>query len=167
MAKQAGRTGLSIVAEPGQPTIVMTRLFAAPRRLVFEAWTKPEHVVHWWGPYGTSLSVCEIDFRPGGKYRFVLRGQDGNEYGFGGEYREIVPPERLVSTFRFDGAPEGEALVTLVLVEEGGQTRYTETVVHKTVAHRDAHLASGMEEGAGQTLDRLAEHLRTMERARA
>jgi len=95
----------SILVEPGKPTIVITRIFDAPRRLVFEAWTRPEHLARWCGPRYLTLSVCEIDFRPGGAWRFVLRAPDGNDYGFGGEYREILPPERLVYTFRFDGAP--------------------------------------------------------------
>jgi uncharacterized protein YndB with AHSA1/START domain len=103
---------------------VITRVFDAPRRLVFEAWTRPEHLMRWWGPRDLTLSRCEVDLRPGGAWRFVLRALDGNEYGFGGEYREILPPERLVYTFRFDGAPGAEAVETLSFVEKDGKTSY-------------------------------------------
>jgi len=156
----AGET--SVIAEPGKPTIVIRRVFHAPRRDVFDAWTKPEHLVHWWGTHGTTLRVCEVDLRPGGAWRFVLRAPDGNEYGFGGEYREIVPPERLVWTMRFDGAPGAEALETLTFVEKDGKTTVTCTTLHTSVENRDGHLQSGMEEGMRETLDRLDEHLRTM-----
>jgi uncharacterized protein YndB with AHSA1/START domain len=153
---------LSLIAEPGKPTIVVTRVFDAPARLVFEAWTKPEHLAHWWGMHGSTLSVCEVDLRPGGSWRFVLRGPDGNECGFGGEYREITPPERLVYTFRFDGAPGAEAIETLTFVEKNGKTTFTGTTLHTSVENRDGHVRSGMEEGMRQTLDRLAERLKTM-----
>ncbi len=152
----------SIVVEPGKPTVVITRVFDAPRRLVFEVWTKPEHLARWWGPRDLTLSVCEMDFRPGGAWRFVLRAPDGNDYGFGGEYREILPPERLVYTFRFDGAPGAEAVETLIFVEKDGKTTLTNTMVHTSVENRDAHVRSGMEEGVLQTMDRLAELLATM-----
>jgi uncharacterized protein YndB with AHSA1/START domain len=150
-----------IIVEPGTPTIVITRVFDAPRRLVFEAWTKPEHLMRWWGPRDLTFSVCEMDFRPGGAWRFVLR-RDGNDYGFGGEYREILPPERLVYTFRFDGAPDAEAVETLIFVEKDGKTILTNTMLHTSVENRDAHVQSGMEEGVLQTMDRLAELLGTM-----
>ena len=148
-----------IQVEPGKPTIVMERVFDAPRGLVFEAWTNPEHLARWWGPRDLTLAVCEIDFRPGGAWRFVLRGRDGSDYGFGGEYREILPPERLSYTFRFDGAPDAEAVETLTFVEKDGKTTLTSTMVHTSVENRDAHVRSGMEEGALETMDRLAELL--------
>jgi uncharacterized protein YndB with AHSA1/START domain len=154
----------SIIVEPGTPTIVITRVFGAPRRLVFEAWTRPEHLMRWWGPRDLTLSRCEVDLRPGGAWRFVLRALDGNEYGFGGEYREILPPERLVYTFRFDGAPGAEAVETLTFVEKDGKTTLTTTTLHTSVENRDAHVRSGMEEGALQTMDRLAELLDVMSR---
>jgi uncharacterized protein YndB with AHSA1/START domain len=100
-----------------------------------------------------------MDFRPGGAWRFVLRGRNGSDYGFGGEYREIRPPERLVYTFRFDGAPGAEALETLTFVEKDGKTTLTNTMLHTSVENRDAHVRSGMEDGVLQTMDRLAELL--------
>ena len=156
----AGKT--SLIVEPGKPTIVVTRVFDAPRQLVFDAWTKPEHLVRWWGMNGSTLRVCEIDLRPGGAWRFVLRAADGNDYGFGGEYREIVPPERLVYTFRFDGAPGAEAIETLIFVEKDGKTTFTSTTLHTSVENRDGHVQSGMEEGMTQTLDRLEALLQSM-----
>ncbi len=149
----------SIVARPDEPTIVMSRLLDAPRRLVFEAWTRPAHLTRWWVPPDSTLPVCEVDLRPGGAYRFVERGADGREFGFSGVYREVVPGERLVYTERFDGAPQAEALVTMTLAEEGGKTRLTGVVLHQTLANRDAHFAA-VEQGAVAAIDRLAEHLR-------
>jgi uncharacterized protein YndB with AHSA1/START domain len=94
----------SIIVEPGKPTIVITRVFDAPRRLVFEAWTKPEHLMRWWGPRDLTLSLCEVDLRPGGAWRFVLRAPDGNDYGFGASIARSFRPSgsctRFVSTGR-------------------------------------------------------------------
>jgi len=151
-----------LIVEPGKPTIVITRVFDAPARLVFDAYTKPEHLARWWGLHGSTLRVCEVDLRPGGAWRFVLRAPDGNDYGFGGEYREITPPERLVYTFRFDGAPGAEAVETLTFVEKDGKTTLTSTTLHTSIENRDGHVRSGMEEGMRQTMERLAKHLGTM-----
>ncbi len=141
--------------------IVITRVVDAPRKLVFEAMTSPEHVPQWYGPRGWTLPVCEIDLHPGGAWRYVMRGPDGTEMGLGGEYREISPPERLVTTESFDDYP-GESLNTLVLIEADGKTTITATVLYASKEVRDAVIASGMQEGAAETYDRLAEHLRTM-----
>lgn len=142
--------------------IVMTRVFDAPRGLVFDAHTKPEHVKQWWGRRGSTLPVCEMDFRPGGVWRFVERQSDGAEYAFRGTYREIVPPERIVQTFEFEGMPGHISVDTLTLVERDGQTTLTTRTVFASKADRDGMLQSGMEAGAAELLDRLAEHLRTM-----
>ncbi len=157
----AGET--RVIVAPGKPTVVIQRVFDAPRRLVFEACTRPEHLAHWWGMHGMTLRVCEVDLRPGGAWRFVLRDPDGNDWGFGGEYKEIVPPERIVQTFRFDGAPGAEAVETLTFVEKDGKTTFTNTVLHTSVENRDGHVASGMEEGTSQAMDRLSDRLRTMQ----
>lgn len=145
--------------EPGQPTIHLSRVFDAPRALVFEAITRPEHVARWWGPRGSEVGECRIDLRVGGAWRFVLRMPDGSEHGFGGTYREIVPPERIVSTFRYEGAPQAEAVETLTLEEHHGQTLLRVTVLHASVANRDAQVAAGMESGASESHDRLDELL--------
>lgn len=155
-----GRTEFTI--EPGKPTIVIRRRFQAPRSLVFEALTKPEYVARWWGLRASTLTHCSIDLRPGGAWRFVLRMRDGSEHGFGGVYREVTPPERLAYTFCYDGYPDGEALETVALEEVGGHTLVTITVLHKSVENRDGHVASGMEDGAVESQDRLAELLATL-----
>ena len=162
----ASAPAFRLVAEPGQPTMVLTRVFDAPRRLVFEAYSKPEHVSRWWGPRDQKLTVCEMDFRPGGAWRFVLRGPDGQEHPFKGAYREIVPPERLVYTFVYDvpGIRDHEAVETLSFEERDGRTTLTNTIVHRTVEARDGHLGAGMEAGASETLDRLAELVQAMDR---
>jgi uncharacterized protein YndB with AHSA1/START domain len=158
--------GTRFSIEPGQRTIVIRRLFDAPRHLVFEASTKPEHLAHWWGFRSSTLTECKVDLRPGGKWRFVLRMPDGSEHGFGGTYREVVPPERLVYTFRYDGYPEAEALETVVFEEpQRGKTLLTATVLHSSVENRDGHVASGMEAGATESHERLAKLLASLSRA--
>jgi uncharacterized protein YndB with AHSA1/START domain len=147
---------------PSDRELVITRTFDAPRRLVFEALTKCEHVARWYGPRRFTLASCEMDIRPGGRWRFVVRDADGSEFGFAGEYREIVPPERIVSTEGFEGMPGHEYVATLVLDEHDGQTTLTNTLVYQSAADRDGHLHSGMEPGLRETYDRLAELLATM-----
>jgi uncharacterized protein YndB with AHSA1/START domain len=143
---------------PSDREIVLTRLFDAPRRLVFEAMTKPEHVKRWWGILDErySVPVCEIDLRPGGKWRFVGKGPQG-EYGFHGVYREIVVPERVVFTEIFDPFPDAESVVTSVLTDEGGKTRLTATCVYPSLEVRDMVIQSGMTRGASISYDRLEE----------
>jgi uncharacterized protein YndB with AHSA1/START domain len=145
----------------GDREIVMTRVFAAPRRLVFDAFTKPELVKRWLvGPEGWSMPVCEIDLRVGGSYRYVWRHVNGNEMGMGGVFREIVPPERIVSTEKFDQSwYPGEAVGTVVLVEQAGKTTLTQTVLYDSREARDGVLKSPMEQGVAASYDRLAELL--------
>lgn len=140
----------------------MTRVFDVPRHLVFEAHSKREHLEKWWGPRGYTLPVCDLDFRPGGAYRFVSRGPDGGEDAFRGEFREIVPPERITYTFEWEGMPGHISVETLVFEELDGQTRLTATSVYDSVEDRDGMLSSGMEQGAAETWDRLAELVETM-----
>jgi uncharacterized protein YndB with AHSA1/START domain len=158
---EATTIGETTFTTPSDREIVISRVFDAPRALVFEAMTSPEHVPHWYGPRGWSLPVCEIDLRPGGSWRYVMRGPDGAEMGLRGVYREITPPERLVTTESFDDFP-GESLNTLVLSEENGMTTVTATVLYESKEIRDAVRESGMQEGAAETYDRLGEHLRTL-----
>ena len=144
----------------------MTREFDAPRELVFEAHSKCEHLEKWWGPRKYSLEVCEMDFRPGGKYRFLHRGPDGlEEHGFRGEYREIVPPEKIAWTFEWEGMPGHISLDTLTLEDlGGGRTKLVSHSRFDSKEDRDGMLRSGMEEGAGETYDRLAEFVQTLKR---
>jgi uncharacterized protein YndB with AHSA1/START domain len=147
------------VTTPSDTDIVMTRVFDAPRHLVFEALTKPEHVRRWWGILDDkhSVPVCEIDLRVGGAWRFVGRGPDGDIPAFYGEYREITPPERLVNTEFFEPFPDAGSLVTTVLTEEGGKTRLTVTASYPSKEVRDMVLQTGMEHGAAISYDRLEE----------
>jgi uncharacterized protein YndB with AHSA1/START domain len=143
--------------------IVITRTFAAPRRVVFDALTKPEYVKRWYGLKILTMSVCEIDLRVGGRWRYVLRAPDGSEHGFTGEYREIVPPERIVCTENYEALMPGhEMLVTVTLDEQDGKTTLTSRIVYQSQADRDGHLQSGMEHGMRETYERLAELLSTL-----
>ena len=150
---------LEIIAEPGKTSFSTRRVVDAPRSLVFECFTKCEHLKRWIGPRSLTMVSCETDLRVGGRYRFVFRGRDGNEAGFSGEFREIVRPERVVRTFVFEPIPEAAALETLELTEVDGKTTITTTTLHKTVENRDGHLGSGMEAGMTEGYARLDELL--------
>src|SRR5438552_16966956 len=139
-------TGTLKVTTPGDREIVLTRVFDAPRRLGFDAFSKPELLKRWFGPRGWSLVVCEVDLKVGGGFRFVLRGPDTRDMGMRGVYREIVPPERSVHTESFDDYP-GESVVTMVLVEERGRTTMTATVRCASKEVRAAATHSGTEHG--------------------
>jgi uncharacterized protein YndB with AHSA1/START domain len=150
---------LEIIAEPGKTSFTTRRVVDAPRALVFEAFTKCEHLKRWMGPRSATMTSCVTDFRVGGTYRFVFRGPDGQEAGFRGEFREIVAPERIVRTFVFEPIPDAAALETLELVESDGKTTITTTTLHKTVENRDGHVGSGMEAGMTEGYARLDELL--------
>jgi uncharacterized protein YndB with AHSA1/START domain len=154
-------TGMFSVTTPTDREIVMTRLFDAPRSVVFDAWTKAEHVAHWWDPSGVPLSVCEIDLRPNGAFRWVNRGPNGVEYPFTGTYREIMAPERLVFTARtFQSSPESVA--TLIFIEDGGKTKLTMTIECQSIEDRDALLQMRVDAGTARTLENLADYLHQM-----
>jgi len=147
------------VTKSGDLEIVMTRSFDAPRGLVFDAWTKPELVRRWFGPHGCEVVECEIHLRVGGRWRYRLLHDGGEEMVLQGVYQEISRPERLVSleTNEDCEASEGDALATLTLVEDGGVTTLTQVVRYGSKRIRDAVLESGMERGVGEGFDRLAE----------
>jgi uncharacterized protein YndB with AHSA1/START domain len=151
---------------PSDREIRLTRLFDAPRHLVFEAMTKPEHVRRWWGCLTDehSVTVCEIDLRPGGGWRFVGRGPRG-EYAFHGVYREVAAPERLVFTEIYEPFPDVESVVTSVFTEESGKTRLTVTALYPSVEVRDAVIKTGMESGAAISYDRLEELVSELQRS--
>jgi uncharacterized protein YndB with AHSA1/START domain len=148
-------SGTATVTLPTDEQILITREFDAPRHLVWKAWTTPELVKRWWHANRGQATVCEIDLRVGGKWRYVMVADGGFEVGFHGEYREIVPDERLVSTEVYEGMPEGEAVNTLTLTEADGRTTLTILVQHSSKEHRDAHVESGMEAGLQDALDLL------------
>lgn len=144
------------VTTPSDCEIRMTRLFDAPRHLVFDVMSRPEHVREWWGRLGDgySVPVCEIDFRVGGTWRFVNRHPRG-EAAFHGEYREIAPPGRIVFTEIFEEFPDAVSVVTAELADEGGKTRLTATVRYPSLQIRDMVIGTGMARGAGISYDRL------------
>jgi uncharacterized protein YndB with AHSA1/START domain len=147
---------------PSDREIVITRVFNAPRRLVFEAYTNPAHLPHWMlGPQGWSMPVCEVDLRVGGSWHFVWRHTDGTEMAMRGVYQEIVPPERLVSNDSW-GGEWPNTLNTLVLSEQDGKTTLTQRVLYPSKEARDAALKTGMLEGMDQSFEHLAEYLVTM-----
>ncbi len=155
-------TGTLEIAAHGDREIVMTRVFDAPRNLVFDAFTKPELIKRWLlGPSGWSRPVCEADLTAGGKYRYVWRrDSDGTEMGLSGVFREVSPPDRLVHTERFDQAwYPGEALITTAMAEQGGKTTVTMTLRYESREARDGVLKSDMQRGIAQSFDRLAELL--------
>jgi uncharacterized protein YndB with AHSA1/START domain len=159
IAKNSAATTLTT---PSDREVVVTRVFNAPRRLVWEAYTNPVHLPHWMlGPKGWTMPVCEIDLRVGGAWHFVWRRADGTEMATGGVYQEIVPPERLVSSESSSG-DWPETLNTLLLEEEGGKTTITQRVLYPSKEARDAALKTGMTEGMSESFDRLAEYLATM-----
>jgi uncharacterized protein YndB with AHSA1/START domain len=143
------------VTLPADEQILITREFDAPRHLVYKAWTTPELVKRWWSANRGEVTTCEIDLRVGGTWRYVMVADGGVEVAFHGEYHEIVPDERIVSTEVFEGMPDAEALNTLTLTEADGRTTLTILVQHASKEHRDAHINSGMEDGLQDALDLL------------
>lgn len=146
------------ITTPGDRLIVVSRVFDAPREIVFEAWTKAEHVRHWWDPSGVPLAVCEIDLRPNGAFRWVNRAPDGGEgHSFSGIYREIVPPEKLV----FESPANPEQTGTLLFTKEGKKTKLTITMQCASKQDRDAMLQMRVDAGTAKTLENLAVYLPT------
>ena len=156
----------TITAEPGKQEMLITREFAAPREMVFQAFTDPELYVQWLGPRRLTTMLDTFPPRSGGRWRYLQKDQSGNEFGFHGVYHEVRAPERIIDTFEFEGLPEAGhvALETLTLEElPGGRTRLTAQSVFQSVADRDGALQSGMEEGLNDSYQRLTELLETME----
>jgi uncharacterized protein YndB with AHSA1/START domain len=150
---------MKVVADPGTHEIAITRSFDAPRELVFKAFTDADAVRQWWGLNSTETIVDQLEARPGGRWRFVQRDGDGNEFGFHGVYHDLQAPERIVYTFEYEGMPGHVLLETLVFEDQDGRTQMTDTSVFQSVADRDGMLQSGMESGAAESMDRLDEYL--------
>jgi uncharacterized protein YndB with AHSA1/START domain len=156
-------TGTLKVEVRGEREILLTRVFDAPKELVWKAMTQPELVKRWFGPRGHQLVECEIDLRPGGKWRYLILMPNGHTMGMRGEYLEIEPCDRMVHTESFDEYAEfGVGVITSVFAEEHGKTTFTGLQVAPSREVRDAIVASGMEHGAAETYDRLAELLETL-----
>lgn len=153
-AETGGRSAAATFPRPDRE-MVLTRVLDAPRDLVWKAWTDPAHVARWWGPRGFTLPVCEMDFRPGGAYRYVMRGPDGKDYPFHGVYREIAPPSRIVFTAVLDDVPGEEMLTTVTFAEEGGRT----TVTVRQGAPAKEEYARGQRQGWTESLEKLAARL--------
>lgn len=149
---------LSMTAEPGSTTIIVTRLFDASPSAVFEAWTNAEHVARWWDPTGVPLAVCEIDLRPGGAFRWVNQGDTGIEYPFTGTYRKIAPPDELVFAARTLPS-SSESIATLSFIEDSGGTKFIMTIECQSIEDRDALLAMRVDVGTARTLENLAAFL--------
>jgi uncharacterized protein YndB with AHSA1/START domain len=154
----------TVEAPADEPKVIITRWFEAPRALVFEAMTKPEHVRRWWGLRGSNMIKCEIDFRVGGNWHYILGDKDG-QMGFKGTYREIEAPSRVVNTMIYDVEfiRDHPALETIRLEEIGGRTKFTNVIVYEAMQFRDGHVASGMEWGMNETFGRLDELLASLQ----
>jgi uncharacterized protein YndB with AHSA1/START domain len=148
-------SGTAKVTLPADDQILITREFDAPKQLVYKAFTTPELVKRWWHANRGEMTVAEIDLREGGKWRYVMVAEGGFEVGFHGEYREIVPNERIVSTEIYEGMPGAEAVNTMTLTEAEGRTTLEILVQHASKEHRDAHIESGMEAGMQDAMDLL------------
>lgn len=156
------KMGETTFTTPSDREVAATRVFDAPRKLVWEAHTNPEHVSQWMlGPEGWEIPVCEIDLRPGGKWRFVWRKGDGSEMEVHGVYKEIVAPEKLVYTENW-GGDWPETIQTVSLTEKDGRTTLVSTLLYASKKDRDAALGTGMKEGWSQSYDHLDEYLPTM-----
>ncbi|HEY7635762.1 MAG TPA: SRPBCC family protein [Gemmatimonadales bacterium] len=148
-------SGTAVVTLPTDTQILIRREFAAPRHLVYKAWTTPELIKQWWSARRGEVTVAEVDLRVGGRWRYVMVAHGGFEVAFHGEYRELIPNERIVSTEVFEGMPDAEAVDTMTFTELNGRTMVTILVQHTSREHRDAHVNSGMEGGLQDALDLL------------
>jgi uncharacterized protein YndB with AHSA1/START domain len=147
--------GTAVVTLPTNTQILITRDFDAPKHVVYKAWTTPELIKRWWSAKRGAVTVADVDLRVGGAWRWVMVADGGFEVAFHGEYRELVPNERIVYTEVYEGMPEGEALNTMTFTEKDGRTTLTLLVQHKNQEHRDAHINSGMEAGMQDAMDLL------------
>jgi uncharacterized protein YndB with AHSA1/START domain len=148
-------SGTAVVTLPADTQILITREFNAPRHLVFRAWTTPDLIKRWWSGDRGEVTIADVDLRVGGTWRYVMTASGGFEVAFHGEYREIVPDQRIVSTEVFEGMPDAEAVTTLTLTEKDGRTTLTLLVQHASKEDRDMHISSGMEDGMQEAMDHL------------
>lgn len=154
------------VIEPGKQEIVSTTMLDAPRELVFRAFTDPDLVAKWWGPKRYKIEVEKYESRPGGEWKVTHVGDDGSRYSFRGVNHDVVAPERICQTFEFLGVPGHVSLQTATFEAVGNRTRLVEHSIFQSVMDRDGMVASGMQEGADESIERLAELLETMKPGR-
>ena len=155
-------SGTAVVTLPTDTQILITRNFDAPKHLVYKAYTSPELIKRWWGGDRGNVTLAEVDLRVGGQWRYVMTANEGSEVAFHGEFREIVPNERIVSTEIFEGMPEGEAVSTVTLDEENGRTTLTNLSEYPSKEIRDAVINSGMEGGMQESMDHLEQVARSL-----
>jgi uncharacterized protein YndB with AHSA1/START domain len=160
-------TNTNFIVVPGKQEVVITRTFDAPREVVFEACTDPKMIPQWWGPRVLTTAIERLDPTPGGLWRFIQRDPDGNEYAFHGVYHEVARPERLVFTFEFEGMPGHVMLETVTFEEQGGGTLLTDQSIYQSVGDRDGMVASGMETGSTESMERLAELLEKVHKVKS
>ncbi len=153
---------LDIVVPPGRQEIIITRIFDAPRAVVFRAFTDPALIPKWWGPRTTTTVVDKMEVRPGGMWRFINRDDGGDDNGFHGVYHEVLAPELLIYTFEWEGLPGHVLLETIIFEDFDAKTKITDTAVFQSVEDRDGMVANGMEGGAADSMDRMAELLREL-----
>jgi len=152
----------AVVTLPSDTEILITRDFDAPRHLVFRAWTTPELIRRWWSGDRGEVTSIEVDLRPGGTWRYVMIANGGFEVAFRGEYHEIVPDERIVSTEIYEPMPDAGALTTTTFEETDARTRVSIHVQHQNKENRDAHIGSGMEDGLQEALNYLEQVARSL-----
>jgi uncharacterized protein YndB with AHSA1/START domain len=152
---QMTTTNSAVVTLPTDTKILITREFDAPRHLVYRAYTTPELIKRWWAGERGEVTSAEVDLRPGGTWRYVMIANAGFEVAFHGEYREIVPGERIVTTDVFEGMPDAAAVTTTTFAEKDGRTTLSILVEHSSQQHRDAHINSGMEGGMQESMNKL------------
>lgn len=151
----ATHSGAAKVTLPSDTQILITREFDAPRRLVYRAWTEPDLITRWFAGQHGKVTLAEVDLRVGGVWRYVMAANNGFEVAFHGEFREIVPDERLVSTEVYEALPDVMAVTTTEFAEKDGRTTITILTEHTSTENRDGHLNSGMEDGMQESLDLL------------
>ncbi len=162
MTNDQQHASTATITTPTAREIRIERVFDAPRDRVFAAYTDPELIPEWWGPRETTTVVDEMDVRPGGAWRFVMRNSDGSESGFRGTYREVTPPERIVQTFEWEPMPGHVSVETATFEDLGDRTKVTTTSIFHTTEERDGMLGSGMEEGMNQSYAALDRVLTTL-----
>jgi uncharacterized protein YndB with AHSA1/START domain len=157
MVAVASKKGAAVVTLPTNTQILITRDFDAPKHLVYQAWTTPDLIKRWWSANRGKVTVADVDVRVGGTWRWVMVTDDGVEVGFHGMYQELIPNQRIVCTEVYEGFPEGDAesVNTMTFTEKDGRTTLVILVQHKSQAHRDAHINSGMEAGMQDAMDLL------------